>query len=129
MQLPDNGIVDLPCSQSAQATVERLKAILTGQGIKIFATIDQAVEAQSVGLSMCPTVLIIFGDARAGTPLMNSYPSLAMDLPLKALVWQDPAGKVWLSYNSPAFLKERHDLPQEPFQPVSNLLTRAAEPG
>ena len=121
-----NGIIDLPCSHSVSETVERLESLLKTKGIKIFTRIDQAAEARAAGLKMNPTVLVIFGDPKAGTPLMNRHPSLAMDLPLKALVWESADDKVWLSYNSPEYLKERHSLEAAPFEPVGNLLKAAA---
>lgn len=125
--MQDNGIVNLISSHSVSGTVERLQSILQEKGIKVFACIDQAAEAAAVGLSLRPTVLVIFGDPRAGTPLMESYPALAIDLPLKAVVWQDSDGQVWLSYNSPDYLQGRHGLPQKPFVPVAALLAQAAQ--
>jgi uncharacterized protein (DUF302 family) len=122
-----NGIVDLGCNRSVIETVERLESSLKAKGIKIFARIDQAAEAQAAGLSMRPMVLLIFGDPKAGTPLMIRYPSLAMDLPLKVLVWEAADGKVWLSYNSPEFLQQRHGLDAPPFAAVGNLLHAAAK--
>src|SRR5580692_4034376 len=92
------GIVELACSRSVTETVDRLELLLKAKGIKIFARIDQLAEAQAAGLTMRPTVLLIFGDPKAGTPLMNRYPSIAIDLPLKALVWESAEGKAWLSY-------------------------------
>lgn len=124
MQASENGIVNLPCSSSVSETSDRLQAMLKAKGIMIFACIDLAAEAAAVGLSLRPTTLIIFGDPRSGTPLMNAYPSLALDLPLKAMIWQDQDSKVWLSYNSPAYLQKRHGLPMEPFQPIVGLLAQ-----
>jgi uncharacterized protein (DUF302 family) len=121
------GIIDLASKHSVTETVDRLGALLKAKGIKIFAQIDQAAEAKAAGLTMRPTVLVIFGDPKAGTPLMNRYPSLAMDLPLKALVWESADGKVWLSYNSPEFLQQRHGLDVPPFGPVGHLLKAATE--
>ena len=95
------GIIDLPCSRLVVETADRLESLLKAKGIKVFSRIDQAAEAKAAGLTMRPTVLLIFGDPKAGTPLMNRYPSLAIDLPLKALVWESADGRVWLSYNSP----------------------------
>jgi uncharacterized protein (DUF302 family) len=122
-----NGIIDLASKHSVAETVERLEAVLKVKGMTVFARIDQAAEARAAGLTMRPTVLMIFGDPRAGTPLMNRYPSLAVDLPLKALVWESADGKVWLSYNSPEFLQERHSLDAPPFTAVGNLLKAAVE--
>ena len=121
------GITDLACNRSVNETVERLESLLKAQGIKIFCRIDQATEAQAAGLTMRPMVLLIFGDPKYGTPLMNRYPSLAMDLPLKALVWESADGKVWLSYNSPEFLQQRHSLDAPPFGAIGNLLQAAAQ--
>jgi uncharacterized protein (DUF302 family) len=121
------GIVDLPCKGSVTETIDRLESLLKSKGIKIFDRIDQAAEARAAGLEMKPTVLLIFGDPKAGTPLMNRYPSLAMDLPLKALVWESASGKVWLSYNSPEFLQQRHNLEKPPFAPLAGLLETATK--
>ncbi len=122
-----NGIVDLRSRYSVSETVDRLEALLRGKGIKIFARIDQAAEAMAVGLTLRPTVLLIFGDPRTGTLLMDRYPSLALDLPLKALISESPDGAVHLRYNDPAFLKERHALDTLPFGPLEGLLREAAE--
>ena len=117
-----NGIIDLECKHSVAETVERLEVLLQSKGMKIFARIDQAAEANASGLAMRPMVLLVFGNPQAGTPLMIAHPSLAIDLPLKALVWEAADGKVWLSYNSPEFLQQRHGLSAPPFVPVENLL-------
>lgn len=122
-----NGIIDLECKHSVAQAAERLESLLKSKGMKIFARIDQAAEAKAVGLEMRPMVLFIFGNPQAGTPLMIQNPSLAMDLPLKALVWESAEGKVWLSYNSPEFLQKRHGLPAPPFVPVGNLLKQATQ--
>jgi uncharacterized protein (DUF302 family) len=107
------GIVDVPSRHTVDETVERLKQALQAKGIAIFALIDHSGEAGKVGLRMPPTKLLIFGNPKGGTPPMLSAPSLAIDLPLKILVWQDEAGKVWLSYNSLEYLRERHGVPQD----------------
>ena len=122
------GIINLACELSMAGTVDRLEALLKAKGIKIFARIDQAAEARAVGLTMRPTVLLIFGDPKAGTPLMDRYPSLAMDLPLKVLVWEAADGKVWLSYNSPEFLQQRHGLDAPPFGGLAILFQAVAQP-
>jgi uncharacterized protein (DUF302 family) len=121
------GIIDLPCKHPVAETAGRLESLLKAKGMKIFARIDQAAEASAVGLEMLPMVLLIFGDPKAGTPLMNRYPGLAMDLPLKALVWESADGKVWLSYNSPEFLQQRHGLDAPPFGALAGLLQAAAQ--
>ncbi len=120
-----NGIIDMACSRSVVETADHLESVLKAKGIKVFSRIDQAAEARAVGLTMRPTVLLIFGDPAAGTPLMKRYPSLAMDLPLKALVWESAEGKVWLSYNSPEFLQQRHGLDMRPFAVIGSLLQTA----
>ena len=125
--MKEAGIIDLPCKRSVAEITGQLEALLKSKGIKIFPRIDQAAEAKAAGLEMRPTVLLIFGDPKAGTPLMNRHPSLAMDLPLKALVWESADGKVWLSYNSPEFLQERHNLEAPPFGAVAKLLEAAAQ--
>ena len=109
----NNGIVNQPSSHSVEQTVERLKAILQSKGVTLFAVIDHSGEAEKVGMKMPPTKLLIFGNPKAGTPLMLAAPSIAIDLPLKILVWEDREGKVWTSYNSPEYLQQRHGLPQE----------------
>jgi cytochrome b561/uncharacterized protein (DUF302 family) len=121
------GIIDLPCKNSVAETANRLESLLVAKGMKIFARIDQAAAAKDAGLAMRPMVLLIFGNPQAGTPLMVQHPSLAMDLPLKALVWESADGKVWLSYNSPEFLQKRHGLDAPPFAPVGNLLQAATQ--
>jgi len=123
----NTGIIDLACQGSVAAVADRLEALLKSKGIKIFARLDQAAEARTVGLEMRPMVLVIFGDPRAGTPLMHRYPSLAMDLPLKALVWESADGKVWLSYNSPEYLQQRHQLDMAPFGALGGLLAAATQ--
>lgn len=122
------GIIDLVCKGSVAETAARLETLLKTKGLKIFARIDQAAEAAAVGLIMQPMVLLIFGDPKTGTPLMNRYPSIAMDLPLKALVRESPDGKTWISYNSPEFLQQRHGLEKRPFEPMEQLLRAAAQP-
>ena len=121
------GIINLACKHPVAATVDRLESLLNAKGIKIFLRIDQAVEAKLAGLTLRPTVLLIFGDPRTGTPLMNRHPSIAMDLPLKVLVWEAADGAVWLSYNDPEFLQQRHGLDAPPFGAVVGLLQAVAQ--
>ena len=116
---PANGIVDLPSRHSVQETVEKLKTILQTKGVTVFALIDHSGEAEKVGLKMPPTKLLIFGSPKAGTPLMLASPRIAIDLPLKILIWEDSGGKVWVSYNSPAYLEKRHALPPELIQNIA----------
>jgi uncharacterized protein (DUF302 family) len=109
----DNGIVSRPSRYSVQDTVDRLEAVVKAKGVTVFARIDHSGEAQKAGLTMRPTQLLIFGNPKAGTALMNAAPSVAIDLPLKALAWEDETGQVWLSFNSPAYLQRRHGLDDE----------------
>src|ERR1035441_9914814 len=107
----DRGIIDIPSSYSVPETLARLQSILKEKGVMVFALIDHSGEAAKAGLEMRPTQLLIFGNPKGGTPLMVAAPSVAIDLPLKALAWQDAQGKVWLSYNAPEYLQERHGIP------------------
>jgi uncharacterized protein (DUF302 family) len=107
------GFVSKPSKYSAPETIERLSAILKSKGVAIFALVDHSGEAKKAGLKMRPTRLLIFGNPKGGTPLMVAAPSTAIDLPLKALAWEDASGKVWLSYNSPDYLRQRHGFPPE----------------
>jgi Uncharacterized conserved protein len=130
--LPDNGkgLIDIQSNHSVDETVKKLKGILQAKGITLFALVDHSGEAAKVGTTMRPTKLLIFGSPKAGTPVMLAAPSSAIDLPLKILVWEDAQGKVWVTYNSPAFLQERHDLPPELLQNIAvieTLATKAAE--
>lgn len=109
----EKGLVHKQSKYLVAETITRLEAVLRSKGVIIFARIDHSGEAGKVGLTMRPTQLLIFGNPKAGTPLMNASPSVAIDLPLKALAWEDSEGKVWLTYNSPEHLKQRHDLPEE----------------
>jgi len=110
---PENGIISIPSSHSVDATVDKLKAILQAKGVALFAIIDHSGEAEKAGLYMPNTKLLIFGNPKAGTPVMIASPSIAIDLPLKILISEDAAGKVWISYNSPEFLRQRHAVPAE----------------
>jgi uncharacterized protein (DUF302 family) len=115
----DRGIVDVPSRRSVDETVGRLEEILRSKGVTLFALVDHSGEAAKVGMEMRPTKLLIFGNPKAGTPLMLAVPRSAIDLPLKILVWEDAQRKVWVSYNSPAYLKERHGLPEELVQNIA----------
>jgi uncharacterized protein (DUF302 family) len=107
------GFVSKPSKYSVPETIQRLSAILKSKGVAIFALVDHSGEAEKAGLKMRPTRLLIFGNPKGGTPLMVAAPSTAIDLPLKALSWEDASGKVWLSYNSPDYLQQRHGFPPE----------------
>jgi len=108
----DSGIITRPSRHSVAQTVEKLTAVLRAKGVTLFALVDHSGEAARVGMTMPATRLLIFGNPKAGTPLMLAAPSVAIDLPLKILVWEDGQGRVWLSYNSPAYLMNRHGVPQ-----------------
>jgi len=109
----ESGLVDLPGKHSVDETVDKLKQTLQGKGIALFALIDHSGEAAKVGMKMPPTKLLIFGNPKAGTPVMLAAPSSAIDLPLKILIWEDGEGRVWVTYNSPAYLQRRHNLPAD----------------
>ena len=122
MPSADNaGIVTISSNHSVDQTVENLKEILGQKGVQLFALIDHSGEAEKVGLQMRPTKLLIFGDPKAGTPLMLASPRCAIDLPLKILVWKDDRGTTQLTYNSAAYLGWRHDLPSELLTPVAGV--------
>ena len=121
------GIVVQPSNHTVEQTADRIKNILQSKGVALFALIDHSGEAEKVGLKMLPTKLLIFGSPKAGTPLMLASPSIAIDLPLKILVWEDSQGKVWVSHNSPAYLQERHHLPADLLQNIAVVETLAAK--
>ena len=108
-----NSIISQPSPYSVTETIDRLEAVLQAKSITIFARIDQQAEAEKVGLSLLPTQLLLFGNPKAGTPLMVAEPTIALDLPLKLLAWEADDGKVWLSYNDPNYLRQRFSLPDE----------------
>jgi uncharacterized protein (DUF302 family) len=102
------GLITIPSRFGPKETIDRLQAEIRAQGMTVFARIDHAAGAAEVGLTLAPTELIIFGNARGGTPLMQSVQTVGIDLPLKMLVWQDAANKTWLSYNEPSWIARRH---------------------
>jgi uncharacterized protein (DUF302 family) len=120
------GIVDKPSNHSVDETVNRLNNILQSKGVTLFALVDHSGEAEKGGVTMPPTKLLIFGYPKAGTPLMLAAPSIAIDLPLKILVWEDAHKKTWVSYNSSAYLQQRHNLPTELHQNIAVVETLAA---
>ncbi len=125
-----NGLVNVASWHSVDETAEKFKSLLESKGIKLFALVDHSGEADKAGLHMPPTKLLIFGNPKGGIPLMLAAPSIAIDLPLKALVWEDPSGKVWISYNDPSYLQTRHQLLPElsaPLGAVRALSSQAAE--
>jgi len=124
------GMMEITSNHSVDQTVENLKAILAAKGVTLFALVDHSGEAEKAGLHMTPTKLLIFGSPKAGTPVMLAAPSIAIDLPLKILVREDPSGKVFLSWNTPAYLAQRHAVPQDLLANISvvaALATKAAE--
>jgi uncharacterized protein (DUF302 family) len=126
----ENGIVRVQGNHSVDETVAKLQSILQAKGVKLFVVVDHSGEAASAGLKMPNTKLLIFGNPKAGTPLMLAAPSAALDLPLKILVAEDTAGKTWISYNSPAYLQARHRLPAELLPNITvieALVAKAAE--
>jgi len=106
----DNGIISIKSSHDVKTTVDRLDNILREKGMTVFIRINHAEGAQKVGKKLRPTELIIFGNPKVGTPLMQCGQSVGIDLPQKALIWQDKAGQVWLSYNDPKYLASRHSI-------------------
>lgn len=108
-----NGVLSRRSSHPVAETVERMKSLLETRGVKIFAVVDHSGEAEKAGMHMPATKLLIFGNPAAGTPVMLAAPEAAIDLPLKILVWEDSEGSVWLSWNSPQYLQERHGFPDE----------------
>ena len=128
--LPDNGMVHLNSRYSFTETVQRLELSLQQHGLKVFCRIDHSGEAEKAGLVMRPTQVIVFGSPKAGTPLMIASPTLAIDLPLKALVWEDGEGTVRVSYNSPEYLQRRHGVPADLIANIAGagtLLGKAVE--
>jgi uncharacterized protein (DUF302 family) len=127
--MTSSGIATIPSNHSVDETVAKLKTILQAKGVTLFALIDHSGEAEKIGMAMPSTKLLIFGSPKAGTPLMLAAPSSAIDLPLKILVWTDAHGNVWLSYNSPEYLRERHGLPQNLLQNIAVVEALAATAG
>ena len=123
----DNGIVSKPSNHSVDETVAKLKGILQAKGVTLFALVDHSGEAEKAGMKMPNTKLLIFGSPKAGTPLMIASPSVAIDLPLKILIVEDGDGKVWVSYNDPIYLKDRHNLPENLLQNIAVVEALAAK--
>src|SRR5437588_4945928 len=128
------GLTSIPSRFGPKETMDRLQAEIRAQGMTVFARIDHAAGAAEVGLTLRPTELIIFGNARGGTPLMQSVQTVGIDLPLKALVWEDASGKTWFSYNEPNWIAQRHSIANaEPVvskmaAALSAILRKAADP-
>ncbi len=124
------GLIQVSSPHSVDETVKRLLSILSQKGLQVFALVDHSGEAEKVGMKMQATKLVIFGSPKAGTPLMVAAPTLAIDLPLKALVWQDKDSKVWVSYNRPEYLQQRHGVPGDLVKNIAGvgaLVAKAVE--
>jgi uncharacterized protein (DUF302 family) len=132
MIMAADGLITTKSSRGPKETIDRLVAEIQAKGLTIFARVDHAAGAKEAGLELRPTELVIFGNAKGGTPLMQANQAIGIDLPLKALVWQDASGDTWLAYNDPAWLAQRHGLGHEVEAPVKAMsamlgaVTRAA---
>jgi uncharacterized protein (DUF302 family) len=118
---PANGMVHLSSPHSVTETLQKLETLVKSKGLTVFCRVDHSGEAEKAGLQMKPTQLLIFGSPKAGTPVMVAAPTLALDLPLKALIWEDADGQVWVSYNSAEYLKSRHNIPDELVKNIAGL--------
>jgi uncharacterized protein (DUF302 family) len=130
VSVSENGLRHVSSRYSVEETLQKLEASMTAHGLQIFARVDHSGEAEKAGLKMRLTKLLIFGSPKRGTPLMVAAPSLAIDLPLKALVWEDESNKVWVTYNSPKYLQERHGVPADLIKNIggaSALIEKAVE--
>jgi len=126
----ENGLILVPSRYSVEETLKRLEAVFAEKGLKVFALIDHSGEAENVGLRMRPTKVLMFGSPKAGTPLMLAAPTLAIDLPLKALIAEDEQGKASVAYNDPEYLQQRHGVPQELIKNLAGagaLIAKAVE--
>ena len=128
--MPTNGLIQVASRYPVDETVQRLRSFFEQKGLQVFAVIDHSGEAEKVGLKMRPTKVVIFGSPKGGTPLMVAAPTLAIDLPLKALVAEDENGKVWVTYNSPEYLQQRHGVPEDLIKNIAGagaLIAKAVE--
>ncbi len=124
------GLTSLSSNYSVEKTIDRLDSLVRARGLRVFSRIDFTKDARDAGLEMHAAQLLIFGNPKAGTPLMLSAPTISIDLPLKALAWQDRGGKVWLCYNDPAYLQARHHFSGDLLKNISgigNLIQAAAK--
>ena len=119
--MAENGLVTIASTHSVKETIDRLEAEVKAKGLTVFARIDHAAGASAAGLPLRPTELLILGNAKGGTPLMQAAQTIGIDLPLKALAWEDATGKVWLSYNDPAWLAGRHGIAPQTAPLTQNL--------
>jgi uncharacterized protein (DUF302 family) len=118
----ESGLIERESKNSVAETLDKLEMLVESKGMKVFARINHAEEARLVGLEMRPTEVLIFGDPKTGTPLMNRYPFLAIDLPFKTLCWEDENGQIRIAYTSPLYLQNRYSLEETPFQEVARLI-------
>jgi uncharacterized protein (DUF302 family) len=128
--MPTNGLLQVASRYPVDETVQRLRSLLGEKGLQVFTVIDHSGEAEKVGLKMRPTKVVIFGSPKGGTPLMVAAPTLAIDLPLKALVAEDENGKVWVTYNSPEYLQQRHSVSEDLIKNIAGagtLIAKAVE--
>ncbi|HZW81247.1 MAG TPA: DUF302 domain-containing protein [Candidatus Deferrimicrobiaceae bacterium] len=128
--MASNGLTRVASPHSVEETIERLESVLKERNLQLFALIDHSGEAEKVGLKMRPTKLLIFGSPKGGTPVMVAAPTIAIDLPLKALVSEDESGQVWVTYNTPEYLGQRHDVPADLMKNISGvgvLIAKAVE--
>jgi uncharacterized protein (DUF302 family) len=116
------GVVSRRGSFSVVETLDRLEKALQAKGVQVFARVDHSGEAHRAGLHMNPCQLLIFGNPKGGTPVMVAAPTAAIDLPLKALAWQDDAGQVWLSWNDPEYIRRRFEVPKELMRPLAGVV-------
>lgn len=121
VQATENGIVTVPSHASVAQTADKLEELIKSRNLILFARIDFGGDAQRAGLAMPPSQLLVFGNPRAGTPLMQAVPSAAIDLPLKALVWEGADNRVWVSYNSIEYLQRRHGIPEALMEPLRGI--------
>lgn len=123
IQADDPGLGSRTSPYPVSETLDRLEVVLRGKGVEVFARIDHAAAAREAGLELAPTELLVFGNPKAGTPLMQAAPTVALDLPMKVLAWQDPSGQVQVLWNSPDFLVARHGLDPDAAGPLGAVKT------
>jgi uncharacterized protein (DUF302 family) len=124
--MAEDGLISLPSRYSARETMQRLLAALAARNMRVFARVDHAANAAAVGMPLRPTEMVLFGNPKGGTTLMQDQQTAGIDLPLKALVWEDAAGKIWLSYNDPARVAQRHALGSKSAAAVAAMTTALA---
>jgi uncharacterized protein (DUF302 family) len=123
----NHGIISVPSLYTVDESLDRIESAARSKGMIIFLRLDQRREAEKVGLILRPTQILLFGNPKAGTVLMNASETVAIDLPLKVLAWEDAKSKVWVSYNSPDFLRERHQLSEDLLKLVAGVKDLVSE--